>query len=131
MAERWIDGPEYTVAILAGKSLPMIRMKTDNAFYDFEAKYQSDDTQYICPCGLEPQLEQEIQQQAERAFDLLACKAWGRVDVMLDADGQYYFLEANTVPGMTDHSLVPMAAAQTGLSFEALVAEILLMSLVA
>lgn len=124
IAEKWIEGNEYTVAILAGEALPMIRMKTDNHFYDYEAKYQTNDTQYIIPCGLSETQEKEIQQQALKAFNLLGCKGWGRVDVMTDADGAYYFLEANTSPGMTDHSLVPMAAAAKGISFEQLVGEI-------
>jgi len=129
IAERWIDGPEYTVAIVDGIALPMVRMKTDNQFYDYQAKYESNSTQYICPCGLSAELELQIQQDALQAFELLACSGWGRIDVMLDADGQYYFLEANTVPGMTSHSLVPMAAKAGGRDFSALVGDILLMSL--
>ncbi len=129
IAERWIDGPEYTVAILAGEALPMIRMKTDHEFYDYTAKYQSNDTQYICPCGLDKDIEYEIKAKAIEAFNVLDCKGWGRIDVMIDADNQFYFLEANTVPGMTNHSLVPMAANAVGKDFETLVAEILLLSL--
>jgi D-alanine-D-alanine ligase len=129
IAEKWISGNEYTVAILGDVALPMIRLKTDHRFYDYEAKYQSNDTQYICPCGLDEKVEQEIQQQALQAFKLLGCSGWGRVDVMTEADGSYYFLEANTVPGMTDHSLVPMAAKATGKNFTQLVAEILALSM--
>lgn len=129
IAERWIDGPEYTVAILAGEALPIIRMKTDNEFYDYDAKYQSNDTQYICPCGLDSAAENTIKNKAVEAFSVLDCAGWGRVDVMVDADNQFYFLEANTVPGMTNHSLVPMAAKAVGKTFETLVAEILLLSL--
>ncbi|MCK5880762.1 MAG: D-alanine--D-alanine ligase [Sinobacterium sp.] len=129
IAERWIDGPEYTVAILAGEALPIIGMKTEHDFYDYDAKYQSADTQYICPCGLNEEVENSIKEKAVEAFNVLACSGWGRVDVMIDADKQFYFLEANTVPGMTSHSLVPMAAKAVGKTFETLVAEILLLSL--
>ena len=129
IAERWIDGPEYTVAILAGEALPMIRMKTKHEFYDYDAKYQSGDTQYICPCDLDKSVETAIKTKAVEAFNVLGCSGWGRVDVMLDADDQFYFLEVNTVPGMTSQSLVPMAANAIGKSFEILVAEILLLSL--
>ncbi len=130
IAEKWIEGPEYTVAILAQQALPMIQMKTEHDFYDYEAKYQSNDTQYICPCGLDEKLECEIQSQAVKAFDLLACSGWGRVDVMLDENQQFFFLEANTVPGMTSHSLVPMAAKAVGLEFDELVGNLLLQSIV-
>lgn len=129
IAERWIDGPEYTVAILAGEALPMIRMKTEHEFYDYDAKYQSGDTKYICPCGLDESVETAIKTKAVEAFNVLGCSGWGRVDVMLDADDQFYFLEVNTVPGMTGQSLVPMSANAIGKSFETLVAEILLLSL--
>lgn len=129
IAEKWITGREYTVAILNGKALPMIRLQTSHAFYDYEAKYQSDDTQYICPCGLAAEDEARVQEIAVRAFDLLGCKGWGRIDVMQDADGSFYLLEVNTVPGMTDHSLVPMAAKAAGMSFDELVANIFNLSL--
>ena len=129
IAEKWINGAEYTVAILGDDALPMIRLKTDNTFYDYEAKYQSDETQYICPCGLSETEERYVQDIAVKAFRLLGCKGWGRIDVMRDADGQFYLLEANTVPGMTSHSLVPMAAAAAGLNFDALVARIVNLSL--
>lgn len=125
LAEQFISGAELTVSILHGKALPIIRMSTDNEFYDYEAKYQSDDTQYFCPAGLSDELETEIRQLAEHAFDALDCAVWGRVDVMLDGQGKPLLLEANTVPGMTNHSLVPMAAAATGMSFDDLVIEIL------
>lgn len=128
IAEKWIAGDEYTVTILGDKALPMIKLKTDNRFYDYEAKYESDQTQYICPCGLPEEIENEIQQQAIKAFKVLGCSGWGRVDVMTEAE-DFYFLEANTVPGMTDHSLVPMAAKATGLSFEDLISEILELSM--
>lgn len=125
IAERWIEGEEYTVAILDGRALPAIRLKTDKAFYDFEAKYQSNTTQYICPCGLAAEQERELQQLSLNAFHAIGCKGWGRVDVMRDQQGRFYLLEVNTVPGMTDHSLVPMAAKAAGMDFNALVFNIL------
>lgn len=125
MAEQWIDGAEYTVAILNGTALPVIRLKTPNMFYDFEAKYQSDDTQYIIPCGLSQVDESDLQAEALLAFNATSATGWGRVDVMLDRNQQSWFLEVNTVPGMTDHSLVPMAAADVGISFNQLVVAIL------
>ena len=126
IAERWLSGKEYTVAILGEQVLPMIRLQpaATAAFYDYHAKYQSNDTQYLCPCGLPPEREQAIGRVALQAFKLVGCKGWGRIDVMEDGDGQFYLLEANTAPGMTDHSLVPMAAKAVGLSFPALVATI-------
>ena len=125
LAEQFISGAELTVGILNGQALPIVRMSTENEFYDYEAKYLSDDTQYFCPSGLEPELEAQIQALALKAFDALACDVWGRVDVMLDENGQPLLLETNTVPGMTDHSLVPMAAKAIGLSFADLVEAIL------
>jgi len=125
MAEHWITGAEYTVAVLGQTALPMIRLKTPHEFYDFEAKYQANTTEYLCPCGLSEQDEQYCQQLALMAFNGLRMKGWGRVDLMQDQDGEFYLLEANSVPGMTDHSLVPMAAKQFGLSFEDLVWQIL------
>lgn len=130
IAEKWIEGEEYTVAILGGEALPLIRLQTNNSFYDYEAKYQSDETQYICPCGLSAEEEAYVQDVSIKAFSLLGCSDWGRVDVMRDADGKFYLLEANTVPGMTSHSLVPMAAAEKGLSFEELISDIFNLSLV-
>lgn len=124
IAEKWINGPEYTVAILDDRALPMIRLQTENRFYDYEAKYISNDTQYLCPCGLTAENEQAIQAMAVEAFKLLGCSGWGRIDVMQDSDQQFYLLEANTVPGMTSHSLVPMAANALGINFDELVAEI-------
>jgi len=129
LVERVINGAEYTVAILAGKALPPIKLETDHRFYDFNAKYLADDTHYICPCGLDDEKEQELRQLALNAFNALGCRGWGRVDVMADSDGKFYLLEVNTVPGMTGHSLVPMAASAEGLSFEQLVALILRASL--
>ncbi|WP_297812403.1 D-alanine--D-alanine ligase [uncultured Methylophaga sp.] len=125
IAEQWITGEEYTVAILDGEALPAIRLKTPNEFYDYEAKYQSNSTEYLCPCGLDQQSEQQMQQLALQAFDGLDMSGWGRVDFMRDGRGEFYLLEANSVPGMTDHSLVPMAAKQAGLDFDDLVWRIL------
>jgi len=125
MAEQWIQGEEYTVGILNDEPLPVIKLKTTHAFYDFEAKYRADDTQYILPCGLSEVQEAELQQKALSAFTATDASGWGRVDVMMDKDQKPWFLEVNTVPGMTDHSLVPMAAAFRDISFEQLVLKIL------
>lgn len=128
LAEQFIDGPEYTVAILGDEALPAIRLETDNEFYDYEAKYLSDDTRYHCPCGLSPAEEREIAELALQAFHSVGCSVWGRVDIMRDAAGRFYVLEVNTIPGMTSHSLVPMAAAAAGLDIQALVGRILQLS---
>ncbi len=129
IAERWISGQEYTVAILQGCALPVIRLQTSHEFYDFEAKYQSDETRYHCPCGLSEKAEQELQQLALEAFSVVGSNGWGRVDFMCDAEGRPWLLEVNTVPGMTDHSLVPMAAKAAGVGFDELVWRILETSL--
>jgi len=126
IAESWITGGEYTVGIIKGQPLPGIKLETAREFYDYQAKYVDDDTQYLIPCGLSPEKEQAMQAIALRAFDSLGCRGWGRVDLMLDeARDEFLVLEVNTIPGMTDHSLVPMAAASIGLSFDALVLQIL------
>lgn len=125
LAEKFVSGGEYTCAILAGQALPIIGLVPKKAFYDFEAKYLRDDTEYRVPCGLPAEQELAIQKLAVQAFDVLGCRGWARLDVMIDADGQPYFLEANTSPGMTDHSLVPMAAKAAGMTFDALVLAIL------
>lgn len=130
-AEQWIDGGEYTVAILDDAALPAIKLETDAAFYDFEAKYVSDQTRYLCPCGLSEEDELELQQLALSAFREVGCRGWGRVDVMRAGNGDFYLLEVNTVPGMTDHSLVPMAAKAAGLDFDQLVHRILAASIAA
>ncbi|HEY6130570.1 MAG TPA: D-alanine--D-alanine ligase [Halioglobus sp.] len=129
LAERFVDGPEYTVAVLGDQALPSIRLETKNEFYDYEAKYISDDTRYHCPSGLTAVEEEEITALALRAFRSLGCAVWGRVDIMRDAGGRFYVLEVNTVPGMTSHSLVPMAAAATGMAIPALVQRIVELSL--
>lgn len=128
IAEQWIHGPEYTVALVGDLRLPAIRLQPAGEFYDYEAKYLSDLTQYHCPCGLSPQEEEQLQALARSAFASVGGTGWGRVDFMA-ADGRFYLLEVNTVPGMTDHSLVPMAAAAAGIGFDQLVLEILAASL--
>lgn len=125
-AEQVIVGAEYTVAVLGSEALPAIRLETDHEFYDYDAKYLANDTRYLCPCGLSAADEARLAQLAVDAFEALGCSGWGRVDFMADAEGQFYTLEVNTVPGMTDHSLVPMAAKTKGLSFDELVVRILM-----
>jgi D-alanine-D-alanine ligase len=125
LAEQFIDGPELTAGILGAQALPLIRLETPRDFYDYDAKYVANDTRYVIPCGLPPETEAAIGQQALHAFAALGCRGWGRVDLILDAHGQAQFLEINTSPGMTDHSLVPMAARHAGLSFEDLCVRIL------
>ncbi|BCM25888.1 D-alanine--D-alanine ligase [Methyloradius palustris] len=125
IAEQFVGGGEYTVGILGDKALPIIRIVPANEFYDYEAKYLRDDTQYLCPCGLSAEKEAQIQAEALQAFKVIGGRGWGRVDFLMDEAGQHYFLEVNTSPGMTDHSLVPMAAKASGLSFYELVLNIL------
>lgn len=125
LVEKWLSGPEFTVAILGEEILPSIRIQPAGTFYDYEAKYLSDETQYFCPSGLEAEQESILKSLVQKAWTTLGCKGWGRIDVMLDDDGQFYLLEANTSPGMTSHSLVPMAARQAGMSFSQLVVRIL------
>ena len=125
IAEQFIDGIELTCAILGDRALPLIKLETPRDFYDYEAKYVADDTRYILPCGLPARKEQELQQLCLAAFRSLGCSGWGRVDLMLNRRGRPYLLEVNTSPGMTDHSLVPMAARAVGLSYEDLCIEIL------
>ena len=131
LVEQLVVGAEYTVAILDGEALPPIKLETDHSFYDFNAKYIADDTRYICPCGLSADKEKELKQMATSAFQAIGCHGWGRVDVMADAQQNFYLLEVNTAPGMTSHSLVPMAAKAKGLSFTELVLTILNASLTA
>lgn len=125
LAEQFITGLEFTVAILDDRPLPAIQLKPANEFYDYEAKYLQDDTEYLLPCGLSSEKEAELQQLALDAYQALGCQGWGRVDVMQDESGKFWLIEVNTVPGMTDHSLVPMAAKAAGIPFEQLVVEIL------
>ena len=124
-AEQWIVGQEYTIGMLSNEVLPPIRLETNANFYDFDAKYVSNDTQYHCPCGLDDDSLDALKTLARTAFDILGARGWGRIDVMQDNMGTFWLIELNTVPGMTDHSLVPMAAKQQGLSFSDLVVEIL------
>jgi D-alanine-D-alanine ligase len=120
MAERFVAGGDYTCAILDGQALPLIRIEPEGEFYDYHAKYISEQTRYHCPAGLDPLHEAELQTLCARAFEMVGGRGWGRVDFMLDAQGQAWLLEVNTVPGMTTHSLVPMAARATGMDYEAL-----------
>ena len=124
-----IRGNEYFAGIIGELVLPLIHIETPRAFYDYTAKYESDDTQYFCPCGLAEKVEKELQALSMEAFKALDCSGWGRVDFIMDEDGKAWFLEANTTPGMTSHSLVPQAAAQIGIGFDELVWRILESSL--
>jgi D-alanine-D-alanine ligase len=124
-AEAWISGGEYTVAILQGKALPSIRIETPRTFYDYEAKYFRDDTKYHCPSGLSAPAEQHLANLAVATFDAAGADGWGRVDFMMDPTGRPLLLEFNTIPGMTDHSLVPMAARAAGMDFDRLVWRVL------
>ncbi len=128
LIEKWITGREFTCAVIDGHALPLIELKTDHDFYDFDAKYKTHDTQYICPVTLASGVEQHMQALSLQGFDVLGAEGWGRVDIMLDEEDQPWLIELNTVPGMTDHSLVPMAAKAIGLSFPDLVV-LLLMSI--
>lgn len=127
MAEKWITGREFTIVMLNGQALPVIRLEPpqDVAFYDYEAKYNRNDVQYGIPCGLTETEEKQLQDLALRAFQAVGAKGWGRIDAMQDAEGNFWLLEVNTVPGMTSHSLVPKAAKAVGYSFEALCVAIL------
>ncbi len=125
IAEKFVEGVELTGAILGEEPLPLIRLETPRDFYDYEAKYLADDTRYLLPCGLPQAAERELRQLCLAAFRSLGCRGWGRVDLMLDHAGNPFLLEVNTAPGMTDHSLVPMAARAVGLSYEDLCLRIL------
>jgi D-alanine-D-alanine ligase len=125
LAEEFVDGQELTAGVLGDRVLPLIRIEAPDGNYDYQNKYFSDDTQYHCPSGIRADLEERIQRSTLAAFQALGCAGWGRADLILRADGSYVFLEMNTSPGMTGHSLVPMAARQAGLSFSDLVLRIL------
>jgi D-alanine-D-alanine ligase len=125
IAEQFIAGPEVTASILDGEALPLIRIEAPGGNYDYNAKYFSEETRYLCPSGLAPALEGRVQSLCLDAFRVIGCRGWGRVDVMLDAENRPWLLEANTVPGMTGHSLVPMAAKAAGIDFDSLVLRIL------
>lgn len=128
IAERFVGGGEFTVGVLGDQVLPVIRIVPANEFYDYEAKYLRDDTRYLCPAGLTEAQESGIRAQALQAFRVLGGRGWGRVDFLMDEAGNHYFLEANTSPGMTDHSLVPMGARAAGIEFDQLVMKILEMA---
>ncbi|MGE6530930.1 D-alanine--D-alanine ligase [Pseudomonas sp. NPDC077382] len=125
LVEQWIQGPEFTIATLRGEVLPPIGLGTPHTFYDYDAKYVANDTQYRIPCGLDAAKEQELKELSARACEAVGIQGWARVDVMQDNSGAFWLLEVNTVPGMTDHSLVPMAARAAGLDFQQLVLAIL------
>jgi D-alanine-D-alanine ligase len=129
IVEPEVKGGEYFAGIIGGLVLPLIRVETPRSFYDYTAKYESDDTRYFCPCGLPEDVEKKMQALSLEAFQALDCSGWGRVDFILDESGEPWFLEVNTTPGMTDHSLVPQAAAQIGIDFDELVWRILESSL--
>jgi D-alanine-D-alanine ligase len=129
LAERWIGGEEYTCAVLEERALPIIRLETPRDFYDYEAKYNSEGTRYHCPSGLSEEREAQFRALALEAFRVVGGASWGRVDLLTDAEGEPWLLEVNTVPGMTDHSLVPMAAEADGIDFDELVWHILRTSL--
>jgi D-alanine-D-alanine ligase len=126
LIEAYIKGPEYTVAILGDQALPSIKMATPNEFYDYEAKYQNTTTEYFCPSGLSAEQETQIGNLCLSAFKAVSAEGWGRVDVMQNQQGEFILLEVNTVPGMTEKSLVPKAAAQAGLDFAQLVSTIIM-----
>ena len=125
IAEKGVMGGEYTVGIVGDQVLPIIKIEPATEWYDYEAKYNRDDTQYLCPCGLPEAKEMQIRAQALEAFRMLGGRGWGRVDFLMDEDGNHYFLEVNTAPGMTDHSLVPMGARVAGMDYPALVRRVL------
>lgn len=125
MAEQYIDGTEFTIAILNGEAMPVIELHTPHKFYDYDAKYIASDTQYLCPAPLDEETATYLQALSLKAFSALGCEGWGRVDVMRDQKGGFWLLEVNTVPGMTDHSLVPIAATAKGISFTELLLQIL------
>lgn len=125
MIEKWLSGSEFTVAVLGEDILPSIRIEPAGIFYDYEAKYHSEETKYFCPSGLNDEEDVALSKLVRQAWNVLGCSGWGRVDVMKDSDGQFYLLEVNTSPGMTSHSLVPMAARQAGMTFSQLVVRIL------
>ena len=125
LVEEFVQGQELTASIVNGRALPLIRIEAPQGNYDYHNKYFSDETKYHCPSGIDAALEARIRADALRAFEIVGCEGWGRLDLILRADGTYSFLEVNTSPGMTGHSLVPMAARQTGMSFPQLCVEIL------
>ena len=128
LIEEWLAGDEFTVPVLDGEVLPSIKIVPEGEFYDYEAKYISDNTQYFCPAGLTEAREQELHRLVKQAYDVVGCRGWSRIDVMADAEGKFRLVEVNTNPGMTSHSLFPKSAATVGYSFEQLVEKILELS---
>ena len=128
LIEEWLAGDEFTVPVLDGEVLPSIKIVPEGEFYDYEAKYISDNTQYFCPAGLTEAREQELRRLVKQAYDVVGCRGWSRIDVMADAEGKFRLVEVNTNPGMTSHSLFPKSAATVGYSFEQLVEKILELS---
>ncbi|SNV42816.1 D-alanine--D-alanine ligase [Pasteurella dagmatis] len=128
LIEEWLAGDELTIPVLDNEVLPAVRIVPEGEFYDYEAKYLSDNTQYFCPAGLSKEREQELNQLVKRAYDVVGCRGWSRIDVMTDSKGQFRLVEVNTNPGMTSHSLFPKSAAVVGYSFEQLVVRILELS---
>lgn len=124
LVEEWIEGEEYTLSLVEGLNLPIIKVETNGGFYDYKAKYEAEDTRFIMPSGLSDSLEKEIQEKSWQAFYALECEDWARADLIVTNSNEIYFLEINTSPGMTSHSLVPMAAKHIGISFEALVVKL-------
>lgn len=129
MAEQYIDGSEFSVSILGDVALPAIELRTTHRFYDYDAKYLANDTEYLCPAPLDEETARSLGELSREAFVALGCSGWGRVDLMRDQQGRFWLLEVNTVPGMTDHSLVPMAARASGMDFTALLLAVLSMTL--
>ncbi|NBI40003.1 D-alanine--D-alanine ligase [[Haemophilus] felis] len=128
LIEEWLSGDEFTVPVLGDEVLPAVRIVPEGEFYDYEAKYISDNTQYFCPAGLSTEKEQELKELVKRAYDIVGCRGWSRIDVMMDGQNQFRLVEVNTNPGMTSHSLFPKSAATLGYSFEQLVVRILELS---
>ena len=128
LIEEWLAGDELTVPVLDSQVLPAIRIVPEGEFYDYNAKYISDNTQYFCPAGLTSEREQELAILVKRAYDAVGCRGWSRIDVMCDSKGDFRLVEVNTNPGMTSHSLFPKSAASVGISFEQLVVKILELS---
>ena len=128
LIEEWLAGDEFTVPVLDGEVLPSIKIVPEGEFYDYDAKYISDNTQYFCPAGLSDVREQELRRLVKQAYDVVGCRGWSRIDVMADAEGKFRLVEVNTNPGMTSHSLFPKSAATVGYSFEQLVEKILELS---
>ena len=128
LIEEWLAGDEFTVPVLDNEVLPSIKIVPEGEFYDYDAKYISDNTQYFCPAGLSDKREQELRHLVKQAYDVVGCRGWSRIDVIADAEGNFRLVEVNTNPGMTSHSLFPKSAATVGYSFEQLVERILELS---